>query len=71
MLGSPPRLGNSHLPLALAASEGVGRMVMSEGLTLYHCVGGLHRRQVGNDGDIIITVGVFNVNSDGLLHFPV
>ena len=73
MLGSAPRPGNSHLLLALAASEGecVGRTVVREGLTLHHCVGGLHRRQVGNDGDIVITVGVLNVNSDGLLHLPV
>lgn len=41
------------------------------GLTLYHCVGSLHRRQVGNNSDVIITVGVLNVDGDGFLHFPV
>lgn len=41
------------------------------GLTLYHCVRGLHRGEVGDHSDIVIPVGVLNVNGDGLLHFPV
>lgn len=45
--------------------------VEGEGLTLHHCVGGLHRRQVGNDGNVIVTVGVLDIDGDGFLHFPV
>lgn len=37
-------------------------------LTLHNCVGCLNRGQVGDDGDIIISVGALDVDVDGALN---
>lgn len=72
---SPLGLGGSQLWDWLDSGSGGefwgGVVVVCVWLTLYHCVGGLHGRQVGNNSDVIITVGVLNVDGDGFLHFPV
>lgn len=39
--------------------------------TLHYSVGGLHRGQVGDNSDIIIPAGAFNVNVDGALDLAV
>lgn len=39
--------------------------------TLHHSVRRLHRGQVSDDGDIIISAGALNVDVDGTLNLPV
>lgn len=48
-----------------------GQRGVGLGFTLYHCVRGFYRREVGDYSDVVIPVGVLNVNGDGFLHFPV
>ena len=39
--------------------------------TLHHAVGGLHGRQVGDDGDVVVPAGALDVDVDGALDLAV
>lgn len=42
-----------------------------EGFTLHHGVRGLHRGQVGDYGNVVVSAGALDVDIDGALNFAV
>lgn len=55
----------AHFPLHVLYASA------ERGFTLHHSVWGFHRRQVGDDSDIVVSAGALDVDVDGALDLAV